>query len=115
MKEKIEIGDLTQKVCTACEGYENPMGLEEAKRYLEKVKGWDIKDDGRMISKSYEFKNFSEALLFTNKVGEIAERENHHPDIYLHDYKKVRIDLTTHAIKGLSENDFIEAAKIDEL
>lgn len=110
-----EIEDLTKKVCKACEGYENPMNLDEIKRYLEKINDWKISNDDKMISKSYEFKNFKEAIEFVNQVGEIAEKEGHHPDIYLYSYKKVRIDLTTHAIKGLSENDFIEAAKIDKL
>lgn len=108
-----EIGDLTQKVCKACEGYEQPMSLKDVNDYMKKIEGWSIEDDGKKISKDYKFKNFKQALEFVNKVGEIAERENHHPNIYLYDYKKVRIDLTTHVINGLSENDFIEAAKID--
>ena len=111
----MEIGDLTNKVCKACKGYEKPMNLEEAEKYLEKVDGWKIIEDGKMISKEFEFKDFKDALGFVNKVGELAEKEEHHPDINLHSYKKVEINLTTHAIKGLSENDFIEAAKIDEL
>jgi 4a-hydroxytetrahydrobiopterin dehydratase len=109
-----EIGNLTQKICKACEGYEKPMNLVESEKYLEKINDWKIIDNGKMISKIYEFKNFKGAINFINMVGEIAEKEGHHPDIYLHNYKKVRIDLTTHAIKGLSENDFIEAAKIDK-
>jgi len=65
------------------------------------------------LRKSISLKNFQEALDFIAKVGQIAEAEGHHPDIYLHNYNKVRLTLSTHAIKGLSENDFILASKID--
>ena len=67
------------------------------------------------IQRKFEFKNFKEALEFVNKVGRLAESENHHPDIFIHNYRKVTITLTTHAIKGLSENDFIIAAKLNQL
>jgi len=113
-KDVEEIGDLTKKICKACEGYEKPMDLKEAEKYLEKVSGWEI-DGGKSIVKEFEFKDFKEALGFVNKVGGIAEKEGHHPDINLYGYKRVRILLTTHAIKGLSENDFIVASKIDGL
>lgn len=109
------IGDLTKKVCKACEGYEKPMDLKEAEKYLQKVNGWKIGDNGKSIIKEFEYKDFKEALEFVNKVGGIAEKEQHHPDINLYGYKKVKILLTTHAIKGLSENDFIVASKVDEL
>ena len=104
--------DLTQKKCKACEGGVDPLKKEEVTALLEKIDNWDATDDE--ISKTFEFKNFQEALDFVNKVGEIAENEGHHPDIFLHSYKKVKISLSTHAINGLSENDFIVAAKIDE-
>ena len=111
----MHIEDLTKKTCKACEGYEKPMSLQETENYLEKVKGWNLEDGGKMIRKEFQFKNFKEALEFVNKVGEIAEKEGHHPNINLYSYKKVKITLTTHAINGLSENDFILAAKIDEM
>ena len=72
-------------------------------------------DDAKMLAKSFRFKNFVEAMQFVNKVAEIAEQEGHHPNIFMHDYRKVKLTLYTHAIKGLHENDFILAAKIDEI
>ena len=104
--------ELTQKKCKACEGAVDPLKKEEVSAYLEKIDNWDATE--KEISKIFEFKNFQEALGFVNKVGEIAENEGHHPDIFLHSYKKVKISLSTHAIDGLSENDFIVAAKIEQ-
>ena len=105
--------DLTQKKCKACEGGVNPLKKEELSPYLEQIENWKVTEE-KEIFKNFEFKNFKEALDFVNKVGEIAENEGHHPDIFLHSYKKVKISLSTHAIGGLSENDFIVAAKIDK-
>ena len=104
---------LTQKKCVACEGGVPPLTSEQIAVYSEQVNGWIVAPDTFSISKEYTFKNFKEALAFTNKVGELAESEGHHPDITIHDYKNVGIKLSTHAIGGLSENDFILAAKID--
>lgn len=105
--------DLKTKKCVACEGTEAPMTKEEALEYLESVEAWELAETEQTIRKGFSFSNFSEALAFVNTVGDIAEGEGHHPDIYLHDYKHVDITLSTHAIGGLSENDFIMAAKID--
>ncbi len=107
--------DLTQKKCKACESFEKPLTLQEVAPYLEQVQDWQIANAGTAIERSFEFENFKEAIEFINKVAEIAEAETHHPDIFLYGYNKVRIILSTHAIKGLSENDFIEAAKIDKI
>ena len=104
---------LSEKKCRACEGWEKPFTKKEAQECLKQVKNWFLKDNE--IEKEFKFKDFKEALGFINKVGDIAEEEGHHPDINLHSYKKVKIILSTHAIKGLSENDFILAAKIDKL
>ncbi|MEK6872792.1 MAG: 4a-hydroxytetrahydrobiopterin dehydratase [Nanoarchaeota archaeon] len=109
----MEIEDLTQKTCRACEWFEKPMSLKETVEYIKKVNNWEI-DDSRSISKEFEFKNFREALEFVNKVGILAEKEGHHLDINLYKYRKVKINPTTHAINELSENDFILASKIDE-
>lgn len=106
--------DLTQKKCVACEGGIPPLKGELLQKYLGQVKGWRLVDDAK-IRKEFVFKNFKEALAFVNKVGELAETEQHHPDIHLVSYKKVIIELSTHAIGGLSENDFIVAAKINNL
>ena len=107
--------DLTQKKCKACEGLEKPLTLQEVTPYLEQVPEWQISGGGQAIERSFDFKDFKEAMNFINKVAELAEAEGHHPDIFLYGYNKVRIILSTHAIKGLSENDFIEAAKIDKI
>jgi len=106
--------DLTKQRCVPCEGGDKPFDKKEIEKYLSIVSGWDVIEDLK-ISKHFKFKNFKEALSFVNKVGEIAEHENHHPNIYLYGWNKVRITLTTHAIKGLSINDFILASKIDKL
>lgn len=105
---------LTDKVCVACEGGVPPLSPKEAEKLMGELNEWTLDEDAKHISKKFKFKDFAEALAFTNKVGELAEKEGHHPDIAL-SWGKVGIELTTHAIKGLSENDFILAAKIDQL
>lgn len=106
--------DLAKKKCVACEGGVAPLNRVEAEVLLQQLRGWTLADDAKTISKTFAFKNFAEALAFVNKVGAIAEAEGHHPDIEL-SWGKAAIALTTHAIGGLSENDFILAAKVDEL
>ncbi len=109
--------NLTQKVCVACEGGTAPLQGQELHRYLEEVEDWMLgkTEEGiQKIQKKFGFKNFKEALAFVNKIGELAESEGHHPDIHLVSYKNVIIELYTHAMRGLSENDFILAAKINE-
>ncbi|HSX08875.1 MAG TPA: 4a-hydroxytetrahydrobiopterin dehydratase [Candidatus Saccharimonadales bacterium] len=107
-------GDLTHKKCVPCEGGVKPLKPDEYGSYLRtELSGWtDV--DAVKIEKDYKFKDFQEALDFIARVGQIAEGEGHHPDIYLHDYKFVKLTLSTHAIGGLSENDFILASKIDQ-
>jgi 4a-hydroxytetrahydrobiopterin dehydratase len=106
-------GDLTKKKCVPCEGGVKPLTPDEYGSYLRsKLDGW-VDVDAVKIEKEYKFKNFQEALDFIARVGQIAEEEGHHPDIYLHNYKHVKLTLYTHAIAGLSENDFILASKID--
>jgi 4a-hydroxytetrahydrobiopterin dehydratase len=101
--------------CVPCEGGVEPMKKEEAKTYLSLLKkSWKISADLKSISLRFEFKNFLEAIDFVNKVAPIAEEQGHHPDIYIY-YNKVDITLTTHAIKGLSVNDFLVAAKVELL
>jgi 4a-hydroxytetrahydrobiopterin dehydratase len=108
-------GNLKQKKCVPCEGGVKPLNYDEYSEFLRKeLKGWTDIDEKRIV-KEYKFKNFKEALSFVNKVGELAESEGHHPDINLHNWNKVKITLTTHAIGGLSENDFIIASKIDNI
>ncbi|OGY98615.1 MAG: hypothetical protein A2855_02075 [Candidatus Liptonbacteria bacterium RIFCSPHIGHO2_01_FULL_57_28] len=104
---------LSEKRCVACEGDVPPLTAEQAKIFAQEVNtDWQIGE--KEISRHFKFKDFKEAMAFVNKVAEVANEENHHPDIYIF-YNKVDIKLTTHAIRGLSENDFIMAAKIDKL
>lgn len=104
---------LKQKKCVPCEGGVQPLKPDEYGGFLRnELEGW-IAVEEKKIAKEYKFKNFKEALAFINKVGAIAEEEGHHPDINLHGWNKVTLTLSTHAIGGLSENDFILASKID--
>jgi len=109
--------DLLNKKCVPCEGGILPFDISEIHKYQKKVDGWDVKkkkDNIYFLEKNFVFKNFLNSQNFINKIGEISEKENHHPDIsYGWGYAKIAI--TTHAIEGLSENDFILAAKIDQI
>jgi 4a-hydroxytetrahydrobiopterin dehydratase len=106
-------GDLKQKKCVPCEGGVKPLTSDEYEAFLrQELIGWTAVE-AKAIEKEYTFKNFQAALDFISKVGQIAESEGHHPDIFLHDWNKVKLTLSTHAIGGLSENDFILASKID--
>ena len=112
------MADLIKKKCVPCEKKGiKPFDRERAEEYMVDVKGWTLAEVGlpQKISREFEFKNFVEALDFVNRVGDIAEMEGHHPDIFLHDYKKVLVTLWTHSIDGLSENDYIVAAKINAI
>ena len=103
-----------EKHCVPCEGGVMPLFRTKAEEFLKEITGWSLSSDVKKISKTFKFKNFKDALLFANKVGDIAEAEKHHPDMLVA-WGRVGIELTTHAIGGLSENDFVLAAKIDEL
>ena len=106
--------DLSNKKCVPCEVGGEPMKREEIAIYERDVPAWKVAEDGKKISRTFKFKDFREALDFVDKVGEIAESEGHHPDILL-GYGKAGVELSTHAVGGLSANDFILAAKIDKL
>lgn len=114
------MNDLTKKHCVPCEEGGTPMPNEQEDEMLKLVQhdlsaspGWILVRDGtHKIRKQFKFKNFKEAMDFVNKVAEIASKQDHHPDIYIF-YNKVQLDLFTHAVGGLSENDFIMAAKIN--
>lgn len=106
---------LEQKKCRPCEGIGEPYTLPEAREQLKRVPGWELHENGKGISRKYATKNFLAAVGFIGKVAGIAEADNHHPDIHLTGYRNLEIDLSTHAIGGLSENDFILAAKINQL
>lgn len=106
--------DLLSKKCIPCEGGTPPMTREEAEKYLPEVSGWELLEDVKSISRKFTFESFREAIKFVSLVAGLAEEEDHHPDILIN-YKRVTFTLTTHAIGGLSENDFILAAKINNL
>lgn len=107
--------NLNKKHCVPCEGGTPPFSEDQEDENIDKVKNWSlIRDTEHKIRKQFTFKDFKEAMEFVNKVADIAETEQHHPDIKIV-YSKVQIELFTHAVGGLSENDFIMAAKIDKL
>lgn len=106
---------LSAKRCKPCEGGVEPISPDAAREYLLATPQWQLSEDGRSIERKWTLKNFVQAMEFLQQVGGVAEAEQHHPDLHLTGYRKVRIELTTHAIGGLSENDFILAAKIDQL
>lgn len=109
------VAELKEKKCVPCEGGVPPVPREHAERLLADLPGWTLSDDGVRIRREWVAKNFRAAVAFVNRVAELAEDEGHHPDLHLVAYRNVAIELWTHAIGGLSENDFITAAKINEL
>ena len=111
------MSDLTKKKCIPCEGGILPFDISEIHKYQKKVDGWDVLKNEKNIfflNKKFNFKNFLDSQEFINKVGRISEDEGHHPDISF-GWGYAEIKITTHAIEGISENDFILAAKIDHL
>ena len=108
-----DVSSLKEKHCVPCEVGTQPFDLETIQGLLPMVPKWKPDDATKKIVRSFRFKDFVESMHFINKVAELAEEEGHHPDIFV-SYNYVKICLTTHNIGGLSENDFIMAAKIDE-
>lgn len=106
--------DLKNMKCEPCSGKTPKLKPEEISNYLSQLEGWSVNNEQEMIFKKFNFKNFKKALEFTNLVGNIAEFEGHHPDISL-GWGYSIVMLHTHAIKGLSVNDFVLALRIDEL
>ena len=106
--------NLTAKKCVPCEAGTPPLNSSEIEKYSSQLKTeWQILDD-KKIRKKFKFKSFKEAMVFVNKVADLAESEQHHPDMKIQ-YNRVIIELWTHAINGLSENDFILASKVEKL
>lgn len=115
------MSDLTQKKCIPCESDQPPLNEEQYSAFLKQLKtSWEVVDlpagrqGGKKIKHEFKFNSYMEGLEFAQKVGKIAEENDHHPNIHIY-YKRVVIDLTTHNIGGLSENDFVMAAKIEEI
>lgn len=105
---------LNEKKCKPCEGGVLPLNKEEAENLLSQLSEWELNTSVTVIHKTFRFKNFLQTMSFVNAVAWIANQEGHHPDLEV-GYNTCKINFTTHAIKGLSENDFICAAKIDTL
>lgn len=106
---------LLKKKCVPCEGGVPVLSSLAVQTFLKALPGWSLKDDGKAIRAEYRMKDFMAAIDFMNAVARLAEEEGHHPDLHLVGYRNLSIELWTHAIGGLSENDFILAAKIDQL
>ena len=105
---------LAQRKCKPCAGGVEPLPLSAAQRLLADLSGWELVD-GTMIRKTIRCKSFMDAIGLIQRIAPIAEAEDHHPDLHLTGYRQLTIELSTHAIGGLSENDFILAAKIDQI
>lgn len=103
---------LSDKKCVPCEGGTQPYSDQEVIEILKQISGWSVQYN--RLYKEFKFKNFVDNMAFLNKVAELAEAEGHHPDFCVH-YNRTEFEIWTHSIDGLSENDFILAAKIDEL
>jgi len=110
----VEKTDLTKKTCKPCEGGVSAMSKSQAEQMLKNISGWELCLKENKISKTFKFGDFYKTMAFVNAIAWVAGRENHHPQMEV-SYGKCKIDLSTHAIGGLSENDFILAAKIDAL
>jgi 4a-hydroxytetrahydrobiopterin dehydratase len=107
--------DLARKRCTPCEGGVPALPADRARELLRQVPGWDMTADGKRLRRPWRVKDFAAGLDFFGRVGAVAEAEGHHPDLHLVGYRDVTIEIWTHAVGGLTENDFILAAKISEL
>jgi 4a-hydroxytetrahydrobiopterin dehydratase len=105
---------LHHKHCVPCEGGTKPLTKKEIAPLIKSLQAWNVLAD-KKIEKKYSFIDFKHAISFVNEVADVAEYEGHHPDINLHNWNQVTITLLTHAVKGLTENDFIMAAKIDQI
>jgi len=107
--------ELSKKHCVPCEGGIPPLSAEQVKQHLAALPDWKLTADGKRIRREWRVKDFMAGLDFFNMVGRVAEEEDHHPDLHLVGYRNLAIEIWTHAINGVSENDFILAAKIDRL
>ena len=108
------MSDLTSKKCRSCEGV-SALTPEQVKTFIIETPEWFADDSISTIARTFHFNDFQDAIVFVNKVAGLAEQDRHHPNLFVHGYSKVTISLTTHSSGGLTENDFILAAKIDVL
>jgi 4a-hydroxytetrahydrobiopterin dehydratase len=105
---------LAEKTCTPCRGGIPPFAREEAERFRAQASDWELRDDAHRLERTFRFRNFHEAGAFVQEIGELAEAEGHHPDISF-GWGYATVSLSTKKIKGLHENDFIMASKIDRV
>lgn len=105
------MADLASRECVPCRGGVPPMGGAEIDKFIKELDGWEVVEEHH-LRKTFEFKNFRESLAFVNRVGELAEEQGHHPDIFF-GWGHAEVNIWTHKIDGLTESDFILAAKID--
>ena len=105
---------LSSGKCEPCNGNTPKLDYQEISKFLSELNEWSVNDNQEMIFKKFKFSNFKKAISFANEVGEIAEKEGHHPDITF-GWGYAKIKISTHAIKGLAESDFVLAAKIDKI
>ena len=113
MSDEVLGATFRSKKCLPCEGGVDACSIEQARDWMRGLKDWTLDSSGKKISKTWKLKNFVECLAKVNAIGALAEEEAHHPDVHIENYRMLRIEIWTHAIDGLSENDFILAAKID--
>jgi len=106
---------LAEKCCVPCEGGIPPLSAEQVKELSRSVPDWRVTPDGKRLRREWRVKDFLTAIDFFQRIAQVAEGEDHHPDLHLEGYRNVAVEIWTHAIGGLSENDFILAAKIDRL
>lgn len=106
--------DLAAQKCVPCEGDTIPLTRDAAEKMLKDIQGWMLWPDASIISRSFKFKDFKGAFAFAAKIADLADEEGHHPDLLI-SWGRVEVELSTHSIGGLSENDFILAAKIDKI
>ena len=111
----VPAAELISKKCVPCEGGVEACTLEHSRNQLALLPNWHLSLDGKWIHRKLVFKNFVQAVSCFNKIAELAESEAHHPDLHLTGYRNLEIAISTHAIDGLSENDFILASKIDSI
>lgn len=107
--------NLNEQHCRPCKGEVAPLNVNESEEFLKEVPGWNLSADGKGLFSLFEMKNFLKAVDLISRIARLAEEEGHHPDIHLTNYRQLKINLMTHAIAGLSKNDFILAAKINYL
>lgn len=111
----LDIKELTHEKCKPCRKGENPISRAEADKYVQNFLGWKLSEDAKSIWREYLMKDFIEATHLINAIAQVAESNDHHPDLHLVGYRKLRVELSTHSIGGLSRNDFILAAQIEAL